>query len=304
MFGCYARPVQPFRFGVLVKNVVDADGWRATARHVEELGYDTLVMPDHFHVHFAPLPALLAAAEATTDLRVSPFVLANDYRHPVLLAKEAATVDVLSGGRLDLALGTGWYQRDYDMLGMELRRAGDRVSRLEESVVLLKRLWTEDDVAFEGRWYTVHDATISPRPVQRPHPPIMIGGSGPRMLRLAGREADIVSINGAGTATQLEEKIEILRDAAGDRFGSLRLNTNVDVEVTDDAGKLYAREAAEGEMTEAEVADSPSLLYGTVEELRDQLVSRRDRFGLTYYNVPMSATEAFAPLAKELGSTV
>jgi probable F420-dependent oxidoreductase len=291
----------PFRFGVLIKNVVDADEWRTTARHIEELGYDTMVMPDHFHVHFAPLPALLAAAEATTSLRVSPFVLANDYRHPILLAKEAATVDVLSGGRLDVALGTGWYQRDYDMLGTELAPPGDRVSRLEESVSVLKRLWTEDRVDFEGRWYTIHDATVMPRPAQRPHPPIMIGGSGPRMLRLAGREADIVSITGSWTASQLEEKVDILRSSAGDRFGSLRLNTNVDVEVSDDAGSLYAREAADGEMTEAEAAESPSFLYGTVDELRDQLLSRRERFGLSYYNVPQSATESFAPLVKELG---
>jgi alkanesulfonate monooxygenase SsuD/methylene tetrahydromethanopterin reductase-like flavin-dependent oxidoreductase (luciferase family) len=170
------------------------------------------------------------------------------------------------------------------------------------SVPLLTRRSTAHLFLLVGRCSSPHDATISPRPTQRPHPPIMIGGSGPRMLRLAAREADIVSIPGSWTASQLEEKLDILRNAAGERFGSLRLNTNVDVEVTDDAGALYAQEAAEGDMTEAEAGESPSLLYGTINELRDQLLSRRERFGLSYYNVPQSATESFAPLAKELGS--
>ena len=293
----------PFRFAVLIKNVLGPDDWRATARQVEALGYSTLVMPDHLRPHLAPIPALLAAAEATTTLRVSPFVLANDYRHPVMLAKETATVDVLSGGRLDVALGTGWYEPDYEILGMSLDAPADRVSRLEESVVLLKRLWTEASVDHAGRWYTVRGAEILPRSLQDPHPPLLIGGSGSRMLRLAGREANIVSITGFYRAAEMEERITIIREAAGSRFAEIELNTTVDVVVADDPSPLYEEEAASSGMAVADVEASPSLLYGSLDAIRDQLVANRERFGLSYYAVAQSVMEEFAPLAAEMGSS-
>jgi probable F420-dependent oxidoreductase len=292
---------RPFRFGVLVKGVVDPTEWRARARYIEELGYQALVMPDHMPKHLAVMPALVAAAGATSTLRFGPFVAANDYRNPVLLAKEAATVDVLSEGRLDLALGTGWYEPDYRMLGISLDSPGDRVSRLEESICLIKRLWTEEQVSHTGRWYTVTDVSIVPQPTQQPHPPIMIGGSRPRMLRLGGREADIVSIAGGYSAEEMDERIDIVRDAAGPRLGEIELNTTVTVAVVDDPEPLY-REAESDGMTVSQIIESPNYLYGSLDSLRDQLLVRRKRFGLTYYVVNEEAFEAFAPLARELGA--
>jgi probable F420-dependent oxidoreductase len=289
-----------FRFAVQVKNVLDGGEWRDRAQAVEALGYSTLVMSDHPGHHLAVLPALTAAAAATTTLRVSPLVLANDFRHPVMLAKEAATVDALSSGRFDLALGTGWYPPDYHMLGMPIERPGVRVGRLAESVVLVKRLMTEEEVDHYGRWFQVRRATIVPRPVQQPHPPIMIGGQGPKMLQLAGREADIVSIMSPATASDMAGKLATVREAAGSRLGSLQLHATADIAIVDDPAASYEAAAADHNMTPTEAAESPSFLYGPLDALRDKLLANRARFGITYYAVGQDLMESFAPLARDL----
>ena len=170
-----------------------AEHWSEVARRAEALGYDTLLMPDHITDQLAPMSALAAAAAATTTLRVGSFVFDNDYRNPVMLAKEATTLDLLSGGRLEFGIGAGWSRRDYQQLGIPYDTPKVRVDRMEEAVVLIKRLWTEAKVTHEGPHYHVRDAIVLPRPTQRPHPPLMIGASGPRMLRIAARKAQIVA---------------------------------------------------------------------------------------------------------------
>src|SRR6266542_6208759 len=181
---------RPFRFAVTARFAGSGPHWRDVARRAEDLGYDVLLVTDHMGKQLAPIPALMAAADATTRLRVGSFVFANDYRNPVMLAKEVATIDLLSGGRVEMGIGAGWSTRDYRELGIPYDAPAVRVSRLEESVGLVKRLLTQESVDHAGEHYAVRGAKDRPRPLQRPHPSLMIGGGGPRVLRLAPREAD------------------------------------------------------------------------------------------------------------------
>ena len=302
---------RPFRFMVTARNAPSAAGWREKARKLEALGYDTLNMPDHLSPQFATVPALMAAADATTKLRVSALVFANDYRNPVLFAKEMATLDVLSGGRLDVAVGTGWYEPDYAMMGIPLDPPRTRFARLAEAVPLLKRLWTEEKVDHAGRFYATKSATVLPRPIQQPHPPILIGASRPAMLRLAGRHADILSYvfpserRGAVEATDLtaaalEEKLGIVRAAAGGRFGAITLNVQCELAITDDARRRYDETAAKLGIPVMLLRESPFYLFGSRDMVRDGLIERRERFGATFHRVAEADIDLFAPLVASL----
>src|SRR5690349_8642653 len=231
-----------FRFGIAVTKAASGAAFAELARKAESLGYSSLFVPDHFVDHpFAPMPALAAAAAVTTTLRVGPLVLGNDYKHPVVLAREAATIDVLSDGRLELGIGAGWMTVDYEKAGMPLDRPGVRIARLEESIAILKGLFAEGAFSFRGEHYTITDLDGMPKPVQQPHPPFIIGGGGPRILGVAAREAAIVGVNaflraGEPTASEsvhsltpaaTDQKLEWLRAAAGDRFDDLELQTLV-----------------------------------------------------------------------------
>src|SRR5438046_3710080 len=229
----------------MVSRARSAEHWREVAKRAEALGYDTLLMPDHITDQLAPMPALAAAAAATTTLRVGSFVFDNDYRNPVMLAKEATTLDLLSGGRLEFGIGAGWSRRDYQQLGIPYDAPKVRVDRMEEAVALIRRLWTEEKVTHEGPHYRVRDAMVRPRPTQRLHPPLMIGANGPRMLRIAAREAQIVALVPAldpiGVSTlrslateSVEKRIAMLRRSP--RVSELELNVIVfDAAVTDPA---------------------------------------------------------------------
>ena len=214
--------------------------WAAIARKVEDLGYSTLSVPDHLADIFAPIPALVAAADATKRLRVGTNVLNNDFRHPALIAREAATVDLLTDGRLQLGVGAGHMKSEYDQAGLHFDPGGTRVERLAEAVVILKRLLGGEQVNFTGRYYRVTDHTIYPLPVQRPRPPILIGGNGPKLLTLAAREADIVGLTGitfrrggiepdfSGWRTAgIDERLRLVKEAAGGRYDRLELNALV-----------------------------------------------------------------------------
>ena len=274
-----------------------------------------MLVTDHMGAQLAPIPALMAAADATTRLRVGSFVFANDYRNPVMLAKEIATMDVLSEGRVEVGIGAGWSVSDYRELGIPYDAPGVRVSRLEESVVLLKRLLSEESVDHAGEHYTVRGARIQPRPLQRPHPPLMIGGGGQRVLRLAARHADIVTfapqVNASGrarldalTEKALAERVARFRAAAGERAERIELNVFVfDAAVTDRARSLmaavsgYLRRAANG------LVHSPFVLYGSRSSLRELLLERRERLGISYISVPGNAMREFAPIVAELRGT-
>lgn len=225
------------------------EAWREKARKIEDLGFSTLLMPDHFNEQYAPMPAMVSAVEATTTLRVSGLVLDNDYKHPLVLAKEIATLDVLSGGRVDLGLGAGWLETDYAASGIPYDRPGLRISRFHEGLKIIKGLLSDEPVDFKGRYYTITNHSGTPKPVQKPVP-VLVGGGGKRVLSIAAREANIISVNynlapgtvnqtvtRTGDATSTEEKIRWIREAAGSRFDEIELSVTVFVAiVTDDRG--------------------------------------------------------------------
>src|SRR2546428_1826024 len=186
---------KPFRFGVQEHSAPSAKAWRDTARRVESLGYKALYLPDHFGHQLGPIAALLAAADATTTLRVGSLVFDNDYRHPVVLAKEAATLDLLSDGRLDLGIGAGWMVSDYEQAGIPFDSPGIRIERLAEAIAIIKKFFAGGEFSFQGKHYSINGIEGAPSPVQKPHPPLLLGGGGRKMLQLAAREADIVHVN-------------------------------------------------------------------------------------------------------------
>jgi probable F420-dependent oxidoreductase len=287
-----------------------ASHWREAAQRAEGLGYDTLLMPDHMTEQLAPVAALTAAADATTTLRVGSFVFDNDYRNPVMLAKEATTLDLLSGGRLEFGLGAGWNTSDYRQLGIQYDTPKVRVDRMEEALTLMKRLWTEEKVTHEGTHYRVRDATVRPRPTQQPHPPVMIGGGGPRMLRIAAREAQIVAlapgVNARGgpklttvTTASVEKRIATLRRSP--RFSELELNVIVfDAAVTNRARSLADALTARLKSAATAVIDTPFFMYGSTASLAEDLIARRERMGISYIAFPGGAMRALAPVVAAL----
>ena len=310
---------RPFRFGVLVHNPGTRSEWIAKARWIEDAGYSTLLLPDHLADLPAPFPALAVAAEATDQLRLGTLVVANDFRHPVLLAKDVATLDLLSGGRVELGIGAGWQRREYDQAGIPFDPAPTRIARLDEALRLLKSLFADGLTTFRGAHYTVTDLDGAPKPVQRPHPPLLVGGSGERILSLAAREADIVGViprprpDGSGeqaadwrTATEAatRQRLEWVHRAAGDRFAALELNVMVyAVVVTDDRRAAAQQLAGRFGLSEEEVIASPYFLVGSVGQMLDDLRRRREELGISYVTVPEFFMEAFAPVAERLGGT-
>jgi probable F420-dependent oxidoreductase len=309
--------VHPFRFGIQCRGPADPSGWRALARQVEDLGWSTLTIADHFDDALAPLPGLMAAADATTSLRVGTMVLSNDYRHPVVAAKEAATLDVLTGGRFELGIGAGWMTADYAAAGMPLDPAGTRVDRLGESVSVLKGLWSGAPFAFTGSHYRVDDLDGFPRPRTPGGPPLLIGGGGPRVLGLAGREADIVAVNvnlragvideravPDGTPEATDRKVAWVREAAGDRAERIELQVRVHLAmVTDDRAAVVDELAPAFGLTPDEASTTPHALVGSVEEICDQLVERRERWGISYLGLSADQLVAFAPVIARLAGT-
>jgi probable F420-dependent oxidoreductase len=317
-----ATTTRPFRFGAQVPKAASAKEWAATARELEDLGYSTLFMPDHFDDQLAPVAALMAAADATTTLRVGSLVLDNDYKHPLVLAKEAATIDVLSDGRLELGLGAGWLKTDYEQSGIPYDRPGVRIDRFEEGLAIIKGLLSDDGpVNFAGKHYTVTAHEGTPKPVQKPHPPILIGGGGKRVLSIAGREADIVSVNfdlrsGAigpgvgpnGTAEVTAEKIGWVRAAAGDRFDDIELSVTVFAGmVTEDPQSLAAAMGPGFGITPEQALEMPHALIGSIDQMAEALQHRREQFGFSYIVVSSGLTadawRSLAPLVAKLAGT-
>ena len=295
----------------------DARAWREKARLVETLGYKTLYLPDHFGDQLSPIAALMSAADATTTLRVGSLVFDNDYRHPVVLAKEAATLDLLSEGRLDFGLGAGWQVSDYEQTGIPFDPPGIRIDRLAEALQIIKSFFAGGSVSFSGKHYKVDGVEAAPSPLQKPHPPIVLGGGGKRMLRLAGREADIVSVNfnlsegrvnrslvRTGLAEATDEKVAWIKEAAGDRFAAIELSVTVFVaNVTDDRETVAGALAAGLRSEPDEVLQTPHFLIGTVEQIIEDLQTRRERFGISYVVVPDEAALSLAPVVERLTGT-
>jgi probable F420-dependent oxidoreductase len=306
-----------FRFGVQLSNAPTGEAWRDLARKAEDLGYSTLFLPDHFGDQLAPVPAMQAAADATTTLKVGALVFDNDYKHPVVLAKEMATIDVLSGGRVELGIGAGWLNTDYEQSGIQHDRPGVRIKRMTEGLEVIKGLWAEGPFSFAGEHYTITGLDGLPKPVQQPGPPILIGGGGPKVLGIAGRYADIVGVNpsipsGAvdadaardAASDRVDQKLQWLKDGAGERFDDLELNALVFVvNVTDDAASMREMVAGFFGVDQALIADTPYVWIGSTGQIAEQLRAARDRWGFSYFVVQGDAMESIAPVIAELSGT-
>jgi probable F420-dependent oxidoreductase len=308
---------RPFRFAVQEHSPPSAKAWADRARLVESLGYGAFYVPDHFGEQLGPIAALMAAAGATTSLRVGALVFDNDYRHPVVLAKEVATLDLLSDGRFDFGLGAGWLKSDYEQSGIPYDPPGVRIERMEEGLAIVKGLLAGGPFSFTGKHYRITAAEGYPSPVQKPHPPIVIGGGGRRMLQIAAREADIVNVNfdlregrasrgtaRTGTADATDEKVAWIRDAAGDRFDQLELSAfTFFANITDDAASVAGAMASGMGLNAADVLDVPHFLIGSVDEIVDVLQRRRERYGFSFVILPGEAAESFAPVVERLSGT-
>jgi probable F420-dependent oxidoreductase len=308
---------RPFRFGAGVTGAGSRAEWAALARRIEELGYAVLLVPDHFDEQFPPSVALMAAADAVPRLRLGSYVYDNDFRHPALLAKEAATLDLLTDGRLELGIGAGWNTSDYAQTGIPFESAGMRIERLAEAITIIRQFFTQESVTFAGTYYHVTGLEGRPKPAQRPYPPIFIGGGGRRVLTLAGEQADIVGLhfkvgpnNTVDAEERLEEtlaqKVEWVRQAAGARFAAIELNLLLSgVIVTENrrqAAEERARELqAGGSTVTADVLlASPYWLIGAADEMAEQLLGLRERLGISYVVAREDAFEAFAPVVARL----
>jgi probable F420-dependent oxidoreductase len=315
---------RPFRFGVGL-TAVDPAGFAAEARRIEAEGWSTVLIADHLTLDMAsPMPALAAAAVATSHLRLGTYVLNNDFRHPAVLGQEAATVDRISGGRLELGVGAGWNEPEYRAIGREFEPAGRRIERLEESLQVLQGLFADGPLAFQGRHYRIEAMEGLPKPVQRPRPPLLVGGGGRKLLSVAGRHADIVGFAPripkadapdarSMTLEALEEKVGWVREAAGDRFSAIELNTyevGAPVTITDQVGATARRwmdEIGKGwkgfDMSEDEFIESPHTFIGTVHQVCEKIRMLRERFGISYVMVRPRSRSAFLPVLERLAGT-
>ena len=309
-------PIKPFRFGVQLSTGTSGHEWADTARRIEALGYATATMPDHFTGQLAPMPALQAVLDATTTLRAGALVFDNDYKHPAILAKELATMDVLSDGRVEIGLGAGWMISDYEQLGIAYDRPGIRIDRFVEGLAVLRGAMGDGPFAFEGEHYTISGYDGLPKPLQSPCPPILIGGGGKRVLTIAARQADIVGVNGtldAGvigpeavatmTAEAVTSKVGIVAEAAAvaGRLDHVEMNIRTFfVSVTDDRRGRIAAMASMVGVDEAMIAESPFALIGSPGEIVQDLIERRERYGFSYVIVGAEDVEAFAPVVAEL----
>ena len=315
----------PFRFIAPAPRLTgDPARWRAEVRRIEDLGFTTMSVGDHLSGGWVlePLTAMTVAAEATERLRVLSLALANDYRHPVVLHKALAGLDVFSGGRVEIGIGAGWMAADYDSAGIPMDLAGVRIERLEESLTVLTGLFGPDPVTFSGRHYRVRELDGLPKPVQRPRPPLLVGGGGRRMLSLAARVADVVGVHCALprgvqdaaavadlAADRIAEKVGWVRDsaeAAGRPPDQVELQFSVyHCQVAGTGSDGGAPRSSFASLIAAEpdlLADSPAVLVGDVEKCVDTLLERRERYGFSYLNLGADI-DAVAPIVARLSGT-
>ena len=319
---------RPFRFAVQATNASDAREWRDTARTVQDLGYSTLFLADHYlgqgpaqriartpRQDLAPIAAMATAAAVTETLRIGCRVFCVDYHVPAVLAKEAATLDLLSDGRLELGIGAGWSGDEYEAMGLTFERAGLRITKLAEVIALFKAHFSGEEIGQSGEFVSVSGYAGTPRPVQRPHPPIMIGGGGSRVLALAAREADIVSISNVPFVEHTDAGLTPWNEArrrTGDVYAAARHREeggfeDLDVEsspyfteITDDAEGALAKVAHATGISADILRDHPNVLIGSVDAVAESLQSRREELGVNYVTIQQPRIEAFAPVVARL----
>lgn len=305
----------PFRFSVALGQV-PIDQLVHTAQRAEELGYYSATLPDHLEDQPAPLIGLTAIAAHTSSIRLLPLVLANDYRHPVVLAKELATLDHLSGGRLEVGLGAGWMTTDYELSGIQHDSPGTRIRRLAESTDIIQNLLRGNEVGHDGEFYTVTGTLGAPHGYEDSGPPIMLAGGKQKMLTLAGEKADIVGINPGLTAGVIDEragqdatlertdqKFEWVRNAAGSRYDSIIFQTRIHLAmITPDREAVAAEMAPLLGISAEDALTSPHALVGTVEQVIDDVKRWRQRWGFSYVTIAADAMEDFAPVVEALAN--
>jgi probable F420-dependent oxidoreductase len=303
---------KPFRFGVVVRQADSGKDWAERARRIEAMGFSTLLMPDHFvGPRFAPIAGLTAAAMATTTLRIGTLVFSNDYRHPVVLGKELATLDVLSDGRVDVGLGTGWMREDYDRAGVPFDSPKVRFERFVEAIDVLRGVWSDGPFTYHGTHYQLDALEQLPKPVQKPFPRLLLPGGGPKMLRMAGKYADYVNltlrVRADGSAVDptdggyeaFLQKIETIREAAGDRFQDIHLGTSIQ-----QVGVPSEREKWSAISTDEKQRETPQLLLGNVTDMADKLRYWRDTHGLNFFVLHHDKDlDAFAPVVEALAGS-
>jgi probable F420-dependent oxidoreductase len=304
----------PFRFGVQTAVAPTMSAWRDQARMAEDLGYSALYVSDHLDAQFEPLVAMTVAAEATSTLHVGSGVLNNDLRNPVVLAREIATLGLAAEGRVEVGVGAGWLRSDYEQAGIEYDEPAVRVDRLAESLAIMKTLWSEGEATFEGRHYTVTGARCEPRPASPPR--VLVGGGSRRILTVAAEHADTVGVNtslasgqkGGDLASQatfdhFDRCLGWVRDGAGDRFGSIELQIMAFATKVVPSSRAAARTASMLGFPGEDALELPIVLIGTPDELSDQLLKRRERWGFSNIVVPGEAMESFAPVVARLAGT-
>ncbi len=306
----------PFRFGVQI-STLPTESWRDAARRIEALGYSSVFLPDHFHKQWDPATALGAIAGVTERLKLGTLVYDVDYRHPVIFAKAAATLHLLSGGRHEFGIGAGWMETDYVEAGIPYDRPGVRISRLEEALQIILSMWSSERTSFEGEHYTIREIAQAADLPEGERPPILIGGGGKRVLTLAGRYADIVGINPTlvegrvtaatpadSTPERIKEKVGWVRagaEAAGRNPDDIELNSlTFIVAITDDPGPLRESLAKGSGMTTEQVVDCPLFLTGSASEIRDRLEKRREETGISYVVIQGKDDAMLETFAKEI----
>lgn len=309
------------RFGIVSESVLPGRAWLDYARQIEDAGIGVLLIRDHFSAgafgqQLAPFTALASAAAVTTRLRVGTIVLSNDFRHPAIVAHEAASLHLVSEGRFDLGLGAGWYQPEYDAAGIGFDPAGQRIGRLEESLGIIRALLDGTPVRHLGTWYQVDGLDLDVLPERQGSPRILVGAGGPRMLRLAARHADVVGLLPAPIKNSTDSddpadrlpaafdaKVAVLREAAGDRFGALELNALGTFVLTNrrraDTEELIRQRGWSG--IDAETAwQMPTIFIGSAAQIREDLHARRERFGLSYLVAAEDARPALTEIISGL----
>ncbi len=305
-----------FRFGIQAsKSTTNGIQWSEMARRAESLGYSSLLVPDHLDDgQLSPLVAMTAAAMATTELRVGSLVFDNDYRHPVVLAREMATLDLISGGRLEVGMGAGWRRSDYEQSGISYDQPGIRIDRLAEALEIITSMWRHGTSTLNGKHYTVEGATGLPRPASPDGPALTIGGGGRKILELASRYADVVGINpslGGGSVgsevvasvspERFHERIKWVKDAAGERFKEIELQCLTFVAQVVENGKSWLGEVAPAfGATVEQATETPVVLAGSVGEIIETLQLRRERYGFSYWVIHQDEMEPFAPVVAVL----
>ncbi|GAB4187147.1 MAG: LLM class F420-dependent oxidoreductase [Roseiflexaceae bacterium] len=314
----HMTPFHPFRFGVINEQMLPREQWMAHVRQIEAHGYDIFLIRDHvvdafFGEQYGPLVAMATAAAITTRLHVGSMVICNDFRHPVLLAREAATLAELSGGRCELGIGAGWLKQEYEQAGLPFERAGSRIERLGEAIAVLRGLWSGQPYSMAGQFYQIdrlHAAPIPRQPI-----PILIGGGQQRMLTMAGALADMIGILTTSVASgtlkddlsermpaAVQQKLDWVRAGAGDAYDRRELGLIPTVVLSDDrlAATLRLIEQRGWDLTPEQVWELPSVLIGSVAEICATLIERRKRYGFSYYIVSDSAYQPFADVVERM----